>query len=339
MEKIVYLLGAGFSAPLGLPLASNFLEKSKDLYFHDTKKYSHFEQVFKKIDEMHKSKTYYQTDLLNIEEILSILEMQSQVDSQIERKVFADYIIDVINYYTPQIRRGERGEQRTRNLFGHAYGYGSFISALFHIDWDEIGGSLPGSIDYYPSISRELPGFDYSVITLNYDLVLENLAKFVGANSSVKLEFKRNWETTPLTPGNVYLAKLHGSIDAGDIIPPTWNKSLVDKRIISSWKLAFKLLEQANQIRIVGYSLPETDSYVRYLLKAAVLNAPNLKRIHVICLDPDGTVEHRYREFVAFRNFSFKTTGVQQYLEYASGNGASIKDFSGNIETLHRSQF
>lgn len=41
-EKVVYILGAGFSAPLGLPVMSNFLVKSKDLYFSDTEKYKRF---------------------------------------------------------------------------------------------------------------------------------------------------------------------------------------------------------------------------------------------------------------------------------------------------------
>ena len=31
-EKVVYILGAGFSAQFGLPVMSNFLEKSKDMY-------------------------------------------------------------------------------------------------------------------------------------------------------------------------------------------------------------------------------------------------------------------------------------------------------------------
>ena len=46
-DKIVYLLGAGFSAPLGLPLVSNFISKSKDLYFEQPGKYSHFLEVHK----------------------------------------------------------------------------------------------------------------------------------------------------------------------------------------------------------------------------------------------------------------------------------------------------
>jgi len=32
MDKVVYFLGAGFSAPLGLPVTSNFIVKSKDMY-------------------------------------------------------------------------------------------------------------------------------------------------------------------------------------------------------------------------------------------------------------------------------------------------------------------
>lgn len=32
VENVVYILGAGFSAQFGLPIMSNFLEKSKDMY-------------------------------------------------------------------------------------------------------------------------------------------------------------------------------------------------------------------------------------------------------------------------------------------------------------------
>jgi hypothetical protein len=34
VEKVVYLLGAGFSAPLGLPVMSNFLIKAKQVGKH-----------------------------------------------------------------------------------------------------------------------------------------------------------------------------------------------------------------------------------------------------------------------------------------------------------------
>ena len=75
MERVVYLLGAGFSAPLGLPVMSNFLMKSKDMYSEDPDRYSHFKKVFDRIREMSVCKNYYKADLFNIEEVLSILEI------------------------------------------------------------------------------------------------------------------------------------------------------------------------------------------------------------------------------------------------------------------------
>ena len=97
MENVVYLLGAGFSAPLGLPVMSNFLEKAKDIYFADSNNYRHFSKIFEFIDKMSYAKNYYACDLTNIEEILSILEMQQQLGSKGLRKSFVDFITDGIS--------------------------------------------------------------------------------------------------------------------------------------------------------------------------------------------------------------------------------------------------
>jgi hypothetical protein len=49
------------------------------------------------------------------------------------------------------------------------------------------------------------------------------------------------------------LAKLHGSADSGVIVPPTWAKG-THRRIAPTWKKAFEVLENSNQIRFIGYS-------------------------------------------------------------------------------------
>src|SRR4051812_9097662 len=102
MEKVVYLLGAGFSAPLGLPLMSNFLVRSKDAFAADPDKYAHFQEVFKTIDGMHVCKSYFDADLWNIEEVLSILEMREGLAASSVARSFTKYIIDVIQHYTPR---------------------------------------------------------------------------------------------------------------------------------------------------------------------------------------------------------------------------------------------
>src|SRR5713101_3208570 len=101
-ERVVYVLGAGFSAPLGLPTVGNFLERSKDLYFREPAKYPEFKAVFDTINRLSVCKNYFKTDLFNIEEILSLLEMQCAVtDSKQDRQRFVKYICDVITAYTP----------------------------------------------------------------------------------------------------------------------------------------------------------------------------------------------------------------------------------------------
>jgi hypothetical protein len=100
MTKVVYLVGAGFSAPLGLPVMRNFVVKSKDMLALNAKEFAHFEKVFALIKDMSAVKNYYSADLFNIEEILSILEMSERVGRR-STKRFRRYIVDVITFYTP----------------------------------------------------------------------------------------------------------------------------------------------------------------------------------------------------------------------------------------------
>src|SRR5438876_488563 len=100
MDHVVYILGAGFSAPLGLPLMGNFLMKAKDMYAGDAKRFAHFKDVFDYIGAMGSIQTYYDADLLNIEEILSILEIREQIDGKTSRQ-FVKLLLDVVSYYTP----------------------------------------------------------------------------------------------------------------------------------------------------------------------------------------------------------------------------------------------
>ena len=55
MEKVCYILGAGFSAPLGLPVMTNFLARAKDLYAQEPERFEYFQDVFDLIKDMHVS--------------------------------------------------------------------------------------------------------------------------------------------------------------------------------------------------------------------------------------------------------------------------------------------
>ena len=106
MENIVYILGAGFSAPIGLPVMNNFIDKSKDMYFNnnDDGNFNYFDDIFKMIKDISFLKNYIRSNLFNIEEILSTLEMGLSIGtSKTNIKEFKKYIKEVINFYTPII--------------------------------------------------------------------------------------------------------------------------------------------------------------------------------------------------------------------------------------------
>lgn len=250
MDKVVYLLGAGFSAPIGLPVMGNFLEKSKDQHYADPDRFGYF---------------WSET-------------------------IFGPSPWDL---------------------------YGPFAAALLgHSFHQERDPSNTNIILYKPSDSTKQE-VQYSVVTLNYDLVLEMIAEFVNVHYGTSRSFHRSvGPTTTKGLTGAFLSKLHGSIDSGGIIPPTWNKTLNQQELLAEWRLAYKLLSKANHIRVIGYSLPINDNYIRYLLRTAVIRSAHLKAIDVLCWDPDGSVQQRFDEFILFRKYRFKSSRTEDYLRH-----------------------
>ncbi len=333
MDNVVYILGAGFSAPLGLPVMGNFLEKSKDLYFSDPETFSHFQSLFDEINKMAVSKNYFETDLFNIEEILSILEMQSQLTGTRLNEDFIRYIKDVIEEHTPLLPAApSRAANWHDFLFGikkdNWFWYIGFVANLFQFEFvyyrNEEQGERPNRFKFRPLANSDV---SYSVVSLNYDIILEHSLAYIQEHYSIdytapgynavdgRFEFKRG-NDNPDAGGfmTIPLAKLHGSVDIEKIVPPTWSKG-VDDEIRHAWAVAYSQILNANHIRILGYSLPLADSYVKYLFKSAILKSQHLKTIDVICLDPDGSVKRRFDDFICFRNYRFVNANILDCLK------------------------
>ena len=320
MERIVYFLGAGFSAPLGLPVMNNFLETSKDLYFSDPKKFKHFKKVFDTIKDMSMSSDYYNTDLFNIEEILSILEMQRQLGKKRGSQWYRKLIFDVIESSTPTIK--PKIDLHPHNWFKLVFGdneiqrgYGYFIASLLNLS---IRASAEKNSIRPIHCTKIAPSkVSYSVISLNYDLILENYVKYMIDSFEIRDQFEFCREAEQLANQTTFLVKLHGSVDSGVIVPPTWNKNF-HPEIVPQWKLAYELLTKANHIRIIGYSLPDSDAYIKYLLKAAISHIPqhipHIKTIDILCLDNNGEVEKRFENFIRFPKCRYKCADVKDYL-------------------------
>jgi len=320
VERVVYVLGAGFSAPLGLPLVRDFYSKSRDMYEADPEKYSYFEEVFATRRNLAAALSYMRADLLDIEELLSLAEMQALSNRGKIRDVLARYIKDVIGNYTPAAP-ANTNQQRGGWYAYLAEGppqsrwenYLHFVAGLFNatLQWKDPG------IETQVHRPAET-GHAYDVISMNYDRVLEIAAARLEESQVGDLHFaflpERGITVCPPTKVIPWLAKLHGSVD-GDIVPPTWSKSIHSHELGQLWEAARGLLSSAHHLRFLGYSLPENDSYIRYFLKTAFAKAESLKTIDIICKDSDGSVRARYRNAISFKHARLVDARTEEYLD------------------------
>lgn len=236
-------MGAGFSAPLGLPLTSNFLVKSRNMYSANQEKYQHLDEVYKIIRTISAVKNYFDADLFNIEEILSILQMEDYLRESRTSDSFKKYIADVVEYYTPDTP--SYPDDVPANWKDVIFGAERFRSQYFLFVCDLLNINInmryiqdirqAKHIELYLSKERS-PRAVYSVVTLNYDLVFEMIIQYLmkhfkqDAKIVLKTEVR---DDERLDDKHFYLAKLHGSVKPLTIVPPTWEilSNVVDRMI------------------------------------------------------------------------------------------------------------
>jgi hypothetical protein len=309
-DKNVYILGAGFSKEIGLPLQDDFLLVAKEVYFKSPDIYKYFEKVFDYQDELTKMKKYLNYPLLNLEQLFNLIEMDdfySQSEKLREiKKLFINLICDVLIDKTPCpfYHNSEGHLVADSNAYDN---YVNFITLLIK--------------SYRPQFSLH----NDTIISFNYDLVLEGAATIYNServdgnrlyrdffnfkttfgktnivsepvanffNKKDKSFFPSNINIFSDNENSIKLLKLHGSInwksdnkDGTFIVPPTWNKS--DPQIRLLWQEACKELMDARRIIVIGYSFPETDIYVKSLLGLAINQNKILQNIYFINPDKD----------------------------------------------------
>ena len=340
-DKNVYLIGAGFSKEIGLPLQDDFLLVAKEVFFRNPKLFNHFERVFEYQDKLTKMKKYLNYPLLNLEHLFNIIEMDILYSgSELVRNIKNDFIrliCDVLIEKTPcPFAHNQEGRLNMDRSFHY---YVPFIQLLIKDDKENL----------------EVHGD--TIITFNYNLVIEGAASIYNwRRSSNRGHFKRepdnfikfnttfgkeniileqvNQYFTKNRPNSYFpnqplfsednnaikLLKLHGSINwktedkQGNqktfIVPPTWYKS--DVQIRKIWDKAYKELITAKRIIIIGYSFPETDIYVKSLLGLALNENKILQNIYFINPDKDNAkklclslLDKYFEKYCAYKEWKF----------------------------------
>ncbi len=181
------------------------------------------------------------------------------------------------------------------------------VTCIYDVIGDTLDTQTNGNGDQglYQQLLEGLPDEDTSLISLNYDLLLDSALHKCGFTPNYSLDFLDLGDAagheTVLGPhpsrGDIKLFKLHGSINwgycpscyttvfTGDrkvgrgqacptcnalltalIVPPTPMKVPPSPFLSSLWKKAEWELTKAKEIVFIGYSLSDADANIRYLL-------------------------------------------------------------------------
>lgn len=92
------------------------------------------------------------------------------------------------------------------------------------------------------------------------------------------------------------------------IVPPTWNKTDYHGHLTRVWQQAARDLSTARNIYVIGYSLPESDAFFRYLYALGTIGQSRLQRFWVFNPDVLSSTQIRYEGLLG--------AGVQDRFRY-----------------------
>lgn len=365
MNNDVYILGAGASVESGAPLMYNFLDKAEDLLrqgaFGEEKE--KIELVFDLISDLQIVHSKAKLDINNIESLFGAIEMGRIIGGLTERGQ------DVSNYRKALITLISKTLEKSMLFpfyiksgyldvptFKSSEGYNNFGELLKHKNSE--GASV---LTFNYDLGLEL-GLMLKDLKINYRLHEDttgcNVLKLHGSinwytNSSrginflpfeKMLQFIRNdYSQQAYKEGEKYsldmskFLKMSGGNEHQDmeavIIPPTWNKTQYQGQLTKVWEAAADELSNAQNIYILGYSLPESDSFFRYLFALGTISKNRIRNIIVYNPEDSGETEDRFRRLLGpstESRFQYKPLKFSDAIgEIAKSKGINInKHFS-----------
>ena len=346
MANVVFILGAGASRKAGGPLMSDFLDVADGLWRTNSvgDKAASFKQVFAAIGAMQSVQSKAQLDLTNIESVFNALEMArilkkfpGSADASVEATIEALKIL-----ITTTLDQTIKFPVSSNQILPPAP-YSQFADLLQHLT----GRAHPPRPVAVLTFNYDLAA-DYA---LHFHSLGPDYCLGDGGPSGVpllKLHGSTNWavcqscdRVAPYHFAQFFrryrvsllgdLHEFHFDISSKFpdfphcnrpvcslpfLVPPTWNKTEHYKAIQVVWERAAHELTDAENIFIVGYSLPQTDAFFRTLYALGTVGGTPLKRVWVFDPDKSGETEIRFRNLMGpgaisrFKYFPFVFDGA-----------------------------
>lgn len=339
MSRIVFILGAGASAHCGTPTMDSFLEVARDLLRRGEVEEAaqDFRKVFDAVGKLQATQSKAQIDIYNIENVFAAFEMGKllgslpgiQGKSEIEKLIPS--IKKVIGYTLEQTTKlPSEGDVNAPESY---YEFAGVIESLNkeNRDCSIITFNYDLGLDYSLYRRGILPDYGLNDIKLRGEsityLKLHGSLNWGRCSNCKEIVPYRQFQYTRHKVRTDYntipvISKLKKLTcrSCGEpleedpfIVPPTWNKTAYHEQIDEIWKRAAHELKNAENIFVLGYSFPSTDSFFQYLFALGVDVTTTLSGFYVYDINP--AVEERFRSLLG--------SGIIQKFQYYN---ASFED-------------
>lgn len=328
MSNVVFILGAGASKQSGAPLMANFLDVASDLLRSNSveEKRKEFECVFNAIGALQAVHSKAQLDLNNIESIFTVLEL-GKVIQRVPGLTAGEIDVAIASLKELIVRTLEVRMRFPvdQGYIGIPKPYKSFGELLKYLQQEAFPTQTASVISFNYDVGVDMAMYREG---LGPDYIIEKINGSYPSLPLLKLHGSINWATDkksrvirPLHLANYFkYYRYQGFSESSDlsvpigsqlgeyfkkfesievenepvIVPPSWNKADYHSTLSNVWAAAAQHLSEAEQIFIIGYSLPETDSFFRHLYALGSVGSSPLRRIAVFNPDESGVTKERF---------------------------------------------
>ncbi|QAT17797.1 hypothetical protein BU251_08725 [Candidatus Velamenicoccus archaeovorus] len=334
--KRIFMLGAGFSVPAGLPAISNLFAELRRFYCEDLRDRNlpclqEFEKEYAVVDAMLYPSGEPET---NFEKFISLLDAGLKEGILVEQYSFVrkGWLL-ILAFYL-----NEKVENKQRTDF-----YNSFVARLnpaqdliFTFNWDCLLESVLDELGIGWQY-RNTQGYSGRELTI-YKLHGSVNWFFFPPHLRPRGDFYKQMQNDDISKGRIYYCALRGLRDTIEqfelqtnaipfIVPPTYFK--VFEGIHDLWSKAFEELKKADEINIIGYSFPELDFFAELTIRMGISSnrtthleeGQYIRPIKVKVFDQSQQVADNIGKKVSCRGLTFEPKQMD-FLGVASWDGS-----------------
>ena len=335
MAKNVFILGAGASKEAGAPLMAEFLDVARDLLasgeLRESRDKESFQQVFEAIRQFRIMHYKSYMDLDNIEAVFGAFEMARLLKGSVNYSAEeVETIIKGIRTLISKTIELTMKYPSNRSGISANHTYASFAELVVKLG-SESGKYASSVLTFNYDLGLDVAFYCHGV-GVDFALPQDDDR---GTFKILKLHGSLNWgkcshkDCGLIVPWhlNCFFKKYHYNVwddetkrvilDVASklpehkhakcncnlnpepvIVPPTWNKTEYHGALGEVWAQAGKELSEAENIIVIGYSHPVSDSFFRYLFALGSVGDANIKRFWVFDPAEGDEVESRFRELI-----------------------------------------